>query len=295
MNTQIVNEIEKLFRIKADIKSALISKGRSPNDDFTTYANEIRAIVCNGNGTDTPDVPDIPDIPDIPDNPIDVNEYIEGYNWLNGDGSNYSVSFRPISGSNTFKSANITMRSIIKVDTLNPVGSTTSVFGSSGSINTIRHRLINLVIKALTANTFSIGYFSCASKDSALDDNNFVGNFNIGDTLVIEANENNIIINGVNYNNPVNSVQSMNLVNYHILNSGGSNGDRGYNAKLSKLEYEADGTIYSSVIPAKIKKELPVELSYDNTTKEVGTVGLWDTINNKFLTSNNINKWVLSN
>lgn len=84
----IPEEIEKLFRIKADIKSALISKGRSPNDDFTTYANEIRAITCNGSGNDTPDIPVTPEEPDdpvIPDEPTEINEYLERYNWLQAD------------------------------------------------------------------------------------------------------------------------------------------------------------------------------------------------------------------
>lgn len=35
----IQEEIYKLFRINADIKSTLISKCRSPDDDFTIYAN----------------------------------------------------------------------------------------------------------------------------------------------------------------------------------------------------------------------------------------------------------------
>lgn len=43
----IQEEIVKLFRIKADIKSILISKCRSPDDDFTIYTNEIKVIVCN--------------------------------------------------------------------------------------------------------------------------------------------------------------------------------------------------------------------------------------------------------
>lgn len=278
--------------IKADIKSALISKGRNPNDDFTTYANEIRAIVCNGNESETPDTPENPI---IPEEPTIINEYLERYNWLQSDGSKYTVSYRPIVGSNTYKSKDVTMKTIIKVDSLNAIGSTTSVFGSSGLYNDVRQRQLNLVLKRLDDTTFAVGYFSCAEKDLASDNNSFVGTFNIGDTLNIEANENTITINDTVYTNPVSSIQTMNLVNFHILYSGSSNGDKQYNAQIAKVEYIANDTTYSLLVPAKVTKELPIELSYDEKVKAIGTIGMWDLKNEKFMTSSTDNNWSVNN
>lgn len=227
--------------------------------------------------------------------PTEINEYLERYNWLQADGSKYSVAYRPIAGSNTYKSKDVTMRTIIKVDSLNAIGSTTSVFGSSGLYNDVRQRQINLVLKRLDNTTFTVGYFSCAEKDLALDNSSFVGTFNIGDTLEIEANENTITINGTVYNNPVSSIQTMNIVNFHVLYSGSSNGDRQYNAQIARVEYIANGTTYSSLVPAKVIKELPAELSYDKKVKAVGTVGMWDLKNKLFMTSSTDNYWSVNN
>lgn len=233
---------------------------------------------------------------DVEEDPAEINEYLERHNWLRADGSKYSASYRPIAGSNTYKSKNVTMRTIIKVDSLNStVGSTTSVFGSSGLYDGVRQRQINLVLKRLDNTTFTVGYFSCAEKDLALDNNSFVGTFNIGDTLEIEASEGTITINGTVYNNPVSSIQTMNLVNFHVLYSGSSNGDKQYSAQIARVEYIADGTTYSSLVPAKVIKELPIELSYDGKVKDVGTVGMWDLKNEKFLTSSADNNWSVNN
>lgn len=299
MNIQIVNEIEKLFRIKADIKSALISKGRSPNDDFTTYANEIRAIACNNSETDTPDVPDNPPIDDpiIPpiDNPININEYIEGYNWLQADGRSIINAYRPISNSNTYKSKDITIRAVVKVDSLtSAIGKTTAVCGGSATETidgvTVKYRFLNIVLYRIDETTFSVAYYGCVPTSEA----EYFGTYHIGDTLTIEGTEKTLTINGVTYNKTITENNTRNLSYLSVFQSSAAL-DKPYNAQIARFEYIANGTTYSSLVPAKVIKELPAELAYDKKVKAVGIVGMWDTINNKFLTSDNINNWSLSN
>lgn len=48
----IIDKLNKLDSIKADIKSALVEKGQSPTDQFDTYGDNIRAIESGSGGDD---------------------------------------------------------------------------------------------------------------------------------------------------------------------------------------------------------------------------------------------------
>ena len=47
--------------------------------------------------------------------PIKINEYLEQYTWLQADGKTYISAYRPIPGSNTNKSSNVTLKAVLKV------------------------------------------------------------------------------------------------------------------------------------------------------------------------------------
>lgn len=292
----IPEEIEKLFRIKADIKSALISKGRSPNDDFTTYANEIRAIICNGSGSETPDIPDTPEDPIIPEEPTEINEYLERYNWLKADGSKIINAYRPIAGSNTFKTKDVTIKTTIKVDSLtSAIGKTTSVCGASAAYTvdgvSIRYKFLNIVLYRIDETTFSVGYYGAVPTTET----EYFGTYHLGDTLIIEGTEKTLTINGVTYNKTIAEDNTRNLSNVGVLQSAAVLGDKPYAGQIAKFEYIANGIVYSSLIPTKVIKELPTELSYDGNVKAVDTIGMWDLINEKFMTSSTDNGWTINN
>lgn len=46
----IIDQLNKLDSIKADIKSALVEKGQNPTNQFDTYGDNIRAIEGGGDG-----------------------------------------------------------------------------------------------------------------------------------------------------------------------------------------------------------------------------------------------------
>lgn len=290
----IAEHIKSLLIIKADIKSALISRGRNPNDDFTTYADEIRAIV-GGDVPDTPDTPDVPDVPDVPDTPSYINEYIEGYNWLQADGRNIINAYRPMASSNTYKSKDVTIRAVVKVDSLtSAIGKTTAVCGGSATETidgvTVKYRFLNIVLYRIDETTFSVAYYGCVPTTEA----EYFGTYHIGDTLTIEGTEKTLTINGVTYNKTITENNTRNLSYLSVFQSSAAL-DKPYNAQIARFEYIANGTTYSSLVPAKVIKELPAELAYDGKVKAVGTVGMWDIKNQKFLTSSDANYWSVNN
>lgn len=227
----------------------------------------------------------------------EINEYLERYNWLQADGSKYISAYRPIAGTNINKTNNITLRAIVKVDSLtSAIGAVTALSGGStmyayNGVDT-RYRWLSIAFKRLDANTFSVGYFGC---NRATECTEFFDTYHIGDTLTIEGTEKTLTINGVTYNKTV-AEEDKNLSMVAVLHSATVLGDKPYNAQIARFEYIANGTTYSSLIPAKIIKELPVELAYsDKTPRTVGTVGMWDIKNQKFLTSNDANYWSVNN
>lgn len=48
MANQVARNLQKLVDIKKDIKSALEEKNRTPTNEFSTYANEIRSLITGG-------------------------------------------------------------------------------------------------------------------------------------------------------------------------------------------------------------------------------------------------------
>ncbi|MCQ2250600.1 MAG: hypothetical protein MJZ66_05770 [Bacteroidales bacterium] len=264
--------IEAVLKIRDDV-SLIKEKLQIPSDTPTT-----------------PETPDEPVIPDAPDNPSQINEYLEGYDWLRGDGSRYVPAYRVIPGSNTYKSKDVSIRAIIRPTALNyAAGTLVNVCGCSGSVDGVRYRQMNICLKVVDSNTYQVGYFSCVSNadTSALQ---FFGNYKVGEILEIEGNENSLTVNGVEYAIANESIQ-MNMPTFIALYSGSSNGGRSYAGEISKLEYLANGTVYSSLMPAKVVKELPAEMAYDGISKAVDTIGFWDSVNEKFLTSKDANGW----
>ncbi len=260
---------------------------------------EIKKNISGNGGADdpsTPDVPSEPTEPIIPDEPTEINEYLERYNWLQADGNKIINAFRPIAGSNTYKSKDVAIRAIIKVDSLtSAIGKTTAVCGASAVYTiddvSVRYKFLNIVLYRIDETTFSVAYYGAVPTSKT----EYFGTYHLGDTLTIEGTEKTLTINGVTYNKTVVEDNTKNLNNVGVLQSAAVLGDKPYNAQIARFEYVANGTTYSSLVPVKVIKELPTDLAYDGTIKEVGVVGMWDTINQKFLTSSAANYWSVNN
>ena len=220
-----------------------------------------------------------------------VNEYLQSFTWLKGDGNNFIAAYRPIPGSNINKSKDITMRAIVKIDDLRDIGKRTALSGASSVIDGIRGRYLSIAFYRKDADTFSVGYFGCVDASKELE---FFGDYHIGDVLDIEGAETTLKVNGITYNKTTEEM-ARNLSIMAVLHSADVLGDKKFNASVSRLQYIAKGVVYSDLIPAKVIKELPAELSYTNVSMPVGTVGMWDKINEKFLTSASTNNWILTN
>lgn len=229
--------------------------------------------------------------------PTEINEYLERYNWLQADGSKFITAYRPIAGSNINKSKDVTIRAVVKVDSLtSAIGKTTAICGASVAETidgvTVRYRLLNIVLYRIDETTFSVAYYGSVPTTSEAE---YFGTYHLGDTLTIEGTEKTLTINGVTYNKTVAENNTRNLSNVAVLQSAAVLGDKPYNAQIARFEYIANGTTYSSLVPAKVIKELPAELSYDKTVKAVGTVGMWDLKNKLFMTSSTDNYWSVNN
>lgn len=220
-----------------------------------------------------------------------INEYLQSYKWLKADGTNFIGAYRPIAGSNTNQSKDITLKATVKVDALRDIGKRTALSGASNVIDNIRGRYLCIAFYRKDADTFSVGYFGSVSNAEELE---FFGDYHIGDTLDIEGTEKTLTINGVTYHKTTEEL-ARNLSMMAVLHSADALGDKKYNASISRIQYIAKGVLYSDLSPAKVVKELPAELSYNNIIVPVGTAGMWDNCNKKFLTSASTNNWILTN
>ncbi len=267
--------IEAVMKIRDDVS---IIKERLSISDGTDGGTE------DGGGTD---VPDTPQIPDVPENPKMINEYLEGYDWLKGDGTNSIAAYRPIPGSNTYKSADVTLRAVLKVDELSTKGDINGVSGASLMTGDVRYRNLSIALKKLEDGRFAVGYFGC---QPITNEKEFFGSYSLGSVLEIEGTEKSVTINGVTYDKTAEE-RGQNLSTVAVLHSATVLGDKAYIGQIARFEYIAGGTVFSSLIPAKATQDLPADMAYDGKEKAVGTVGMWDTVNEKFLTSSSANSW----
>lgn len=250
-----------------------------------------------GGGGQEPDPPDTPEEPDPPVNPEEpedpdrtINEYLERADWLVGDGSHYISSYRPIAGSNTNKAPDITIKAKIRVSKFaSTVGTVTNICGSSIVSDGVRFRKSNLAIRAKSAYTFEVGYFAAVA--NIAEDLKYYGEFSMNDVLTIEATAQKMIINGKAYTLENEQDNNLGLVDLIVLYAGSSNGGRSYGGELAYIEYWSKGVCNSQLVPCKVTKVLPASMANTATAQPVGAVGLWDTKNEKFMTSSAANTW----
>ncbi len=219
-----------------------------------------------------------------------INEYLERADWLVGDGSHYISSYRPIAGSNTNKAPDVTIKAKLCVSQFaSTVGTVTNICGSSIVSDGVRFRKSNLAIRAKSAYTFEVGYFAAVA--NVAEDLKFYGEYSMDDVLTIEATAQSMTINGKTYTLENENNNTLSLVDLIVLYSGSSNGGRAYGGDIAYLEYWSKGVCNSQLVPCKVTKELPASMVNTATAQAVGSVGLWDTKNEKFLTSSAANTW----
>lgn len=281
---QLIKDITKAnFLVKSDDEGGIVtppSEGGEGGEDTPPGGG--------GGSPENPDSPEDPDSPEVVDRKI--NEFLVSADWLIGDGSRYVGAFRPISASNTYTSADVTIKAKIKVHNLGyNVGTVINICGSSISSDGIRYRKTNIALRVLSSSTFEVGYFSAVA--NVAEELKFYGVFNVGDTLSIEGNDNTLSINGQSYTIGNANNYSLKLVDLVVLYAGSSNGGRAFAGQLASLQYWAKGTCYSSLIPSVVTAELPASMVNTATAQAVGSVGLWDEKNQRFLTSAAANTW----
>lgn len=222
-----------------------------------------------------------------------INDYLMAYKWLKADGTNIIGAYRPIAGSNVNKSKDITLKAKVKVDSLRDIGRRTALSGASSVIDNIRGRYLSIFFYRIDDNNFSVGYAGCVSNDLEME---VFGQYHIGDVLDIVGTEKTLTINGVVYNKTIEEMNTRNLSMMTVLHSADVLRDQKYNGQIANLQYiTSDGIVQSDLTPAKVVVDLPAELSYNNIIVPAGTAGMWDSVNNKFLTSANPNNWILTN
>lgn len=219
-----------------------------------------------------------------------INEYLERADWLKGDGGHYVSSYRPIAGSNTNKAPDVTIKAKLRVSQFaSNVGIVTNICGSSIVSDGVRFRKSNLAIRAKSAYTFEVGYFAAVA--NVAEDLKFYGEYSLDDVLTIEATAQAMTINGKSYTLENENNNTLSLVDLIVLYAGSSNGGRSYGGELAYIEYWSKGVCNSQLIPCKVTKELPASMANTATAQPVGAVGLWDTKNEKFMTSSAANTW----
>lgn len=219
-----------------------------------------------------------------------INEYLERAGWLKGDGGHYVSSYRPIAGSNTNKAPDVTIKAKLRVSQFaSNVGTVTNICGSSIVSDGIRFRKSNLAIRAKSAYTFEVGYFAAVA--NVAEDLKFYGEYSMDDVLTIEATAQEMTINGKSYTLENENNNNLGLVDLIVMYAGSSNGGRSYGGELAYIEYWSKGVCNSQLIPCKVTKELPASMANTATAQPVGAVGLWDTKNEKFMTSSAANTW----
>lgn len=218
-----------------------------------------------------------------------INEYVEAYRWLKGDG--YNSAFVQVS--DTLSCDDITVYAKLRVSDIDSrTGVVGNICGNAGSSDGSSYRLLNLAIKTIDPQTFEVGYFG-AVKSSA-SNLHWYGRFQVGDILDIKANANEITINGVSYKMENVNNNTLSKTSIYVLSSGSYNYGECYKGEIASLRFVKAGSDICSFQPCKSIKELPSSMVYSNSAVPIDSAGFWDIINNKYLNQSSGRTWLVN-